>query len=238
MTRRPRKRGFTLIELLLVIALLALLASMVWPDFVVSSDYERLDESARRMRSLISMCRAEAMFQSRVMRIGFRTDGSLRIDAQIDPIYAPDFFTPVNEPWARQEVLLEGVWVNALHLLPDGPAPLNIDNNDQLEVIEELVKEPLPIESFASTQWIRFSPDGSAESAKWILRDKFGRAIRLIFDGRMGRVTSETLDPQTLDEAIQPVPLDETARLEPDELDAAEAAQLLDESRQRESGRQ
>lgn len=183
------QRAVTLLELLLVISLLGLLAAFLWPDFGTATRNELLDESARRMKTLIAMCRAEAMNESIRYQISLRADGSLEVRRQYDPIEAPHVFVPVRKDWARQAILLEDVWVESVVPLPDGPAPVLLE--DELVEVEEMEEQPIPIEEFEEPVVLLFEPDGTSDSLRWTLRDGLGRGVEMMLDGRLGRVTVE-----------------------------------------------
>ena len=190
-----RRRAVTLIELLLVISLITLLALFTWPNFDNASRRERLDESARRLKSLIAMCRAEAMNEAVRYRVTFRLDGSVKVRRQYDPIKAPHVYIPVGKSWARMAFLLEDVWVESVALLPDGPPPILVD--DELEEFDDMEEdlEPILIEEFETPIEIDFAVDGTSDSLLWILRDSAGRGKEMTLDGRLGRVSVELIDP-------------------------------------------
>ncbi|MFH1747571.1 MAG: hypothetical protein ABIG44_11060 [Planctomycetota bacterium] len=195
----------TLLELLLVISLLGLLAVFLWPDFGTATRHELLDESARRMKTLIAMCRAEAMNQSIRYQISFRADGSLKVRRQYDPIEAPHIFVPVRSDWARRAILLEDVWVESVVPLPDGPAPILIE--DELIEVEEMEEDPIPIEEFEEPVVILFETDGTSDSLRWTLRDANGRGVEMMLDGRLGRVTIDLVVRE--DDAERPPEIEE-----------------------------
>ena len=60
-SRQPARRGFTLLELLLVIALLAVLAAVVWPNLPGRLAGEQLMHSARQLQSVLYLTRASAL---------------------------------------------------------------------------------------------------------------------------------------------------------------------------------
>ncbi len=205
-----RQAGFTLFEVLLVAALLALLALLVFPDLRGTSRGGQLDESVARFKALIAMTRAEAMNQTRRYCLTFRQDGSIRLSRQRDPLTAPHEFLPVREPWALREVLLPEVWVAALEPLPQGPAPILVQD-DQIE-FTQIESEPVPVTELEAPHQFFFEPDGTCPSMRWILRDETGRGRLVTLDGRTGRLTAEPVATLSGRETVRP------ARLaEPDE---------------------
>ncbi len=211
--RRYVQPGFTLLEMLLVISLLGIVVAFAWPDFSAATRAERLQESARRMEALVSMCRAEAMNESRRYRIMVRPDGSVRTMSQLDGIKAPHVYTKVHAGWAMTEVLLDDVWVAAVQELPEGPPPIRIVD-EHLQFPETKV-EPIAIEEFEQDVTIDFEPDGSSNSLRWVLRDIQGRALLITLDGRLGRMTVEGWEPIPPEEVQRPKSVEEDETEEP-----------------------
>lgn len=187
---RPRKAGFTLIEVLLVVVLVGLLAAFLWPDFSVLMRGKRLDESVSRIKALVAMCRAQAMNESRRYRISLLPDGRMELSRQRDPVAAPNEYVRVGDGWAQGQWLMDDVWVEAVQPLPDGPPPLNVED-DEIEFFE-IPDEPRPLEEPFP---IEFEPDGLCGSARWVLRDALGRGRALTLDGRLGRVAVAEVEP-------------------------------------------
>jgi prepilin-type N-terminal cleavage/methylation domain-containing protein len=213
---RCARRAVTLLELLLAISILAMLAMFTWPSFYSTAEHERLDESVRRLRTLVAMCRAEAMSDMRCYRITFRLDGSMKLRQQLDPIAHPQVYIPVQKEWANLGFLLDGVWIESICLLPDGPPPVQVD--DELKVFENMERdfEPVEIEKFQDPVEITFNPDGTSRSLRWIMRDDVGRGAQMTLDGRLGRVTIEDVESLKEGEAQRPpeINLEQESELE------------------------
>jgi prepilin-type N-terminal cleavage/methylation domain-containing protein len=204
---QPEKPGFTLLELILVMTLIGLLAVFAWPEFDRTYESEQLHESARRFRSLVAMCRAEAMNEGRTYRIELREDGTLQVRQQVDPVLAPHAYNPVRKGWIRTDVLLPEVWIDGLQELPEGPPPIMIIDDDL--AFPEMEIEPIPIDEFERPVLLDFQPDGTCRSMRIFLRDVTGRALLLTLDGRVGRVLIEDWEPLEPDEVQRPEPLEE-----------------------------
>ncbi len=197
-----------------MIVLLGILAAFSWPVFFGTARGERLPLSASQVKSTIAMIRARSMTDTRTHRLIFRRDGVIRISAQQDPVLAPDRFVPIAADWARGEVLLDGVWVAEVSPLPDGPPPVEIE--DDIIPFDDLEPEPTPIDELDPKHIIPFYPDGRSGSARWVLRDEDGHGLRMTLDGRLGRVIIEDapkLDPAEFE---RPTKLD----VEPNEVEA------------------
>jgi type II secretion system protein H len=213
---RMTRNAFTLLEVLVVIALLAMVAAITWPDFGQARRSEELDESARRLKTLVQMCRARAMNEARRYRLAFREDGTIKVTRQRDPILAPHEYFRFRDSWANKSFLLEHVWIESLLPLPEGPPPLELE--DELLEFDEFEDEPIPVTDLEYPYELNFEPDGISNSLRWILRDRDGRGLEMTLDGRLGRVRLESVE-RLSDEPERP------QRLEEDEDDEFEEEQ-------------
>jgi len=230
---RNRQRAFTLLELILVLALMGMLAAIVWPDFTRVGKAQELDESATRFKALVAMCRAQAMNEARRYRVTFRTDGTVKLARQLDAVYAPHVFFPLREQWARTKVLSPSVFVESLVSLPDGPPPIIIED-DHINFTDEdgqdFLDDPIPVQELDNEVEVFFEPDGTSDSLRWTLRAESGRGRELTLDGRLGRVTIElvaSLDPDQV-ERPEPIPDDEA-----DEFDGVSETELREQYTER-----
>ena len=203
--QRETRNAFTLLEVLLVITLLVMLAGFSWPLLGGVREAEELHESAQRLKTLIQMCRARAMNESRRYRITFRTDGTLKVRRQRDPLYAPQEYYRFREQWATTPAVLERAWIESLLPLPDGPPPIDVE--DELVEFEDFDEELVPVTELDQPFELYFEPDGTCGSACWVLRDEDGRGLEMTLDGRLGRVEVELLQRQEPDTLDRPQPL-------------------------------
>lgn len=206
-----RQRGLTLIEVLLVIVIIGLLVLVATPEWSDARSHRHLQEASERFRAMVSMCRAQAMNQTRVYRLEFRLDGTIRPRVQFDPLDHPESFVLIDADWGRTPILFDDTWVADLLALPDGPPPIIIEQEDELdyETYEEEEFEPLPIEEFDEPVYVDIQPDGTCDSLRFVIRDQKGRGMELTLDGRTGRVNwyeVESEDPESL---IRPEPFTE-----------------------------
>ncbi len=117
---RPRRdSAFTLVELILAVGILVLISALVVPDFVREIRADALPRSGRQLRSLITLTRAHAAFDSKRYRIRFPEEDELdalggevqpMIEREDDPIEEPEVFYAVTESWAVGHTFLESVW--------------------------------------------------------------------------------------------------------------------------------
>jgi hypothetical protein len=178
---------------------------------------ERLTESAGRLESLIAMCRAQAMNESRRYRITIYPDGLMDVRRQLDPLTAPHEYVLLDEGWGQMKFLLDDVWVESLLPLPHGPPPILVeDDNIEFTTFDET---PTPVQDLEAPYPLDFEPNGSSASLRWVLRDADGRGLRMTLDGRLGRI--ERSDVERLEEAdVERPPVVER----PEEPDVSEIA--------------
>lgn len=190
---------------MIVIAIIGAIAAMAWPSLFGAVGRENLDESARRIKTAVCMCRAQAMNEARNYRISFLQDGRLRVSRQRDALLAADQYEAVRDSWVTYPLTLDDVWVAELQPMPLGPPPINVEDN-LIEFPPE--NESLTrIEALEQPYHLDFEPDGSSQSARFVLRDKRGRGLKVTLDGRLGRVTMEPVE--TVKDAARPEALPE-----------------------------
>jgi prepilin-type N-terminal cleavage/methylation domain-containing protein len=222
-------RAFTLLEVLLVIALLGFLASFLWPVFGDVGSSRQLDESVERMKSLVAMCRAQAMNESRCYRLTFRLDGSIKLTRQLDPFDAPHIYVRVRDDWAATPCLLEQVWVESVLPLAEGPPPLLVED-DYIEFFDEedLELELIRVDELEEPFELDFLPDGSSASMRWVLRHEQGHGMQVTLDGRLGRMDFEPAERIVEEEVERPPPLPEDELEEEETLEDEDQYDLED----------
>ncbi len=142
--RRPCAPAFTLIELMVVMGLLVLLGSMVWPAMENQITRSELPESANRICSMLYMARCEAVMEHRRYRIRFEPgEQQPLIEYERNPIRSPGEFELVPSGWAHEQILLGDVQV--YEVTPGRPywtEPLSVTGSaDELEEDQEEVEE-------------------------------------------------------------------------------------------------
>lgn len=187
------RRAFTLIEVLVTLVLIGVLATVLWINVSATQHAEDLPESARRMKGMISMCRAQAMGEGRRYRLRVHRDGTLDVTRQLDPLIAPHLNGVIRADWANIEMLIGDVWIESVQPMPEGPPPLNVED-DKLDLTKYDEGEPTPVAEMERALEIWFEPDGTSSSVRWTLRHVEGSGIRMLLDGRLGRITADSAD--------------------------------------------
>ncbi len=203
-SRRKNRWGYTLIEVVLVVALLAALFSMAVPSLMRDIEQQRLPTSTRQMRSLLTLVRANAMYDGKRYRVRFPMEDEIDsegedrqplVEREDEPFKSPNVFTPVTEPWARGETLLRDVWCAEVRLgRPNLQEMLDRfvgqEVEDRLEALAEDFEEhypPLIIEPDGTTEWVTFVITNAPRETT--LEDlEVKDRIELIMDGLTGLI--------------------------------------------------
>lgn len=202
---RHRHRAFTLLELSLVVGLMVLITAIVVPNFIRQIKGQELERSAKQLRSLLTLVRANAAFDGQRYRVRFpeEADDITRllddrqpiIEREYDPIHNPEVFGEVKASWTLGHTLLGDVWCAEVRLGRPTIAKLKERQKRAADRItremqkrnEEFAPERLPV---------YFDPDGSSEWAVFVLTtaprdidvedlDNYPR-LELIADGATG----------------------------------------------------
>ena len=197
--------GMTLVEVLLVVGLIAVLSAMILPDLVTDIERRRLPESADRMRSLVILTRAHAMFDGKRYRIRFPTEEELDdegddrqplVEREDDPLKEPGIFNPVEEPWVYGETLLRDVWCIQARLekptierLREGGQ--NDDVSDRLAARFEDEDPDFPslvIEPDGTSEWATFAITSISRELTVEDLEEGDPVIEVILDGDTGLI--------------------------------------------------
>ncbi|MGB2988223.1 MAG: type II secretion system protein [Phycisphaerae bacterium] len=173
---RPHQyRAFTLLEVSLVVGILVVLSAMVVPTFIRQLKEDELPRSARQLRSMITLVRANAAFDNLRYQIRFPNEDELDplggerqplIEREDDPIDDPEVFNLVTAPWAVGNTLLGDVWCAEVRLGRPTIEEIRTRRERAAENIEEELEElfedidperpPLFVEPDGSSEWVTF----------------------------------------------------------------------------------
>lgn len=196
--------GFTLIEIVLVVALLATLAAFTMPNLLRQIEAQRLPTSARQMRALLTLVRANAMFDGKRYRIRFPEEDEIDsegedrqplIEREDDPFREPWVFNLVTAPWTQGETLLRGIWCAEVRL--GRPTLDKLEEQLIGESIEEELEAsaddyevgfpPLIIESDGTCEWVTFLVTDAPRDTDESELENYTR-IEVIMDGLTGLI--------------------------------------------------
>ena len=202
--RSNQKWAFTLLEVSLVVGILLILTALAVPNFIRQIRGEELPRSARQLRSLVTLVRANAAFDGKRYRIRFPEEDELDplggdrqplIEREDDPIHEPEEFNLVTAPWAVGRTLLGRVWCAEVW-----PGRLTIEDvrERRTRVAEEIAQKleeefedinperpPLLIEPDGTSEWATFVLTEAPRDIDLDELDDEPR-IELIVDGMTG----------------------------------------------------
>lgn len=177
-TNQQVSSAFTLLEVTLVIGLLVAICALAIPNFVRQIERESLPGSARQLRSLLALTRANASFEGKRYRVRFPKEGEKDplggdqqplIEREDDPIHDPEVFHEVKAPWIVGKTLLGKVWCVEVRLGRPTIDELRERRNEITEISEELLRSEEDFEPEYPPLYIE--PDGSSEWATFTLTD-------------------------------------------------------------------
>jgi type II secretory pathway pseudopilin PulG len=199
------RRAFTLLEALLVVLIVGLIAALSFPNLAGEMQRRSLEESARRLRSLVGLTHAHAMQDGIRYRITFPgtpdpqdTNADEKVSVatateqpevtrESDPLQYPDQFNSFEWEWLRDGVMQEGT--RCVAVLPGRP---------DFEIKgQSPIAGPSPQEGTEATFVpLTFNPDGTCDWVTFVLTDlppdielksgHVGRILNVIVDGRTG----------------------------------------------------
>ncbi len=179
---RCRKRyAYTLIEVVLVVGLLMVISALTLPNFINELERQQLPGSARQLRSLLTLVRANAAFDGLRYRLRFAAENEEDllldrfqpiVEREDDPIREPEVFRQVTAPWAIGTTLLKGV--RCIEVRPGRPTIEKLqDLKETRDSIEEAIDDGENPEEFFDPTRPPFyvEPDGTGEWATFVLTD-------------------------------------------------------------------
>jgi prepilin-type N-terminal cleavage/methylation domain-containing protein len=163
--------GFTLLELTLVLALLVVVAAMVWPALERPLANERLRRGADKVRAEWTRTRLRAMttgsphvFRYQPLTNIYQVEVWHGAEAQLEAGTVTDFGTPLQPAIITQAVGDKG--------LPDGVV---FDANQTLQDMRAMFVGADSAQGQGGAEWsdpIYFFPDGTTSTARLLLRNE------------------------------------------------------------------
>lgn len=156
-----RPRGFTLIELLLVIAIIALLASLAIPAFSSIGQARGVTEAAYQISSAIELARSEAISRETFVWVGLQPQtNSGNLDLRVGMVYSKDGTTnstPANLQPIGKSLLLQRV---GLAKAADLAVGTTISDVTELSSFSEGMGFQIGSVAFSDNRTITFTPMG------------------------------------------------------------------------------
>lgn len=186
-----RQRAFTLLEVLLTMCLLVILASLAWTALDKPFAGVRLRKAADRIRAELVTARVEALesgdvyfFRCTVNEGGYRIDCYSAAMAQGNSALGDVLGNPAQDPGtaaaAIQTIegsLPEDVTFVICETVADARSAMIASELEQSAVAETGMSDP-----------ILFYPDGTASTARLVLKNEDNRSIELLLRGLTGVV--------------------------------------------------
>ncbi len=161
----------------MVVALLLVISAIAIPNFIGQLEREELPGSARQLRSLISLTRANAAYDGKRYRIRFPAEdenlpmGDGRqpvVEREDDPIHDPEVYTLVTAPWAVGDTFLGKVWCPEVRLgRPTIESVRERRERGANTVADEITRDMENIEPERPPLYIE--PDGASEWAVFVV---------------------------------------------------------------------
>lgn len=170
---RRFRDAYTLVEIALVVGLIAMVSAIAIPAFYRQMKEEELPGSAKQLRSLLSLARANAAMDGRRYRVRFPnederdaigTDRQPILEREEDPVRFPEVFVPVRASWAVGVTLLGDAWCAEVRL---GKPTIEMLQERRRYIDDEVEKKqgqetiepnrpPLIIEPDGTSEWATF----------------------------------------------------------------------------------
>jgi type II secretory pathway pseudopilin PulG len=189
---RPRRQAFTLVEVMLTLCLMVIIAGLAWPVLIGGFANQRLRGAADQIRAEWVAARVEAMDSGRTYLFRYTPDDGrfclephAAAESADDPVFNDSFdgasggqgYAGGPRP-AAENTLPDGVTFVASETAPDPRAALIESQSSAGDLLEVGWSEP-----------IFFYPDGTASTARLVLRNQNDRRIQLSLRGLTGVVT-------------------------------------------------
>lgn len=203
--RLGHRRGFTLIEVVMAVALLLLVVSFALPNLIGQLEAQRLPKSCEQLRGLLTLVRANAMYDGKRYRVrfpgedeidGIGDDRQPLIEREDEPFKDPGVFNPVNDFWAYGETILRDIWCSEVRLgrptldSIDDTKLVGEDVDERLEAEAEGFEEhypPLTVETDGTTEWVTFVLTDAPRDVAEDEIENYSR-IEVIMDGLTGLI--------------------------------------------------
>lgn len=201
-----RRRGYTLVEAMLVLGLMVVLSAMIVPNFLRQIEGDQMPRSGKQLRSLVTLVRAHAAFDSKRYRIRFPLEsesdpmGGINqplVEREDDPIRAPDIFNLVTAPWAIGETIARDVrcgevrmgrpTVERLRELQTRAGEGIAEQRERRQRKEQFDPDlpPLYIEPDGTSEWVTFVLTTASPDVPLASLEEYPR-VEVIVDGATG----------------------------------------------------
>ncbi len=188
----------------MVVAIIAVIMSLAVPDLVNDIERRRFPTSARQLRALLTLVRANAMYDGKRYRIRFPEKDEIDfngedrqpiIEREDNPFTEPNVYNRVDQPWTRVDTFYRGVWCSEVRL--GRPTLDKLENqfvgaelDQRLEALAQGHEEgypPLIVEPDGTTEWVTFVlTDAPPDTDRAELEVK--QQIEVIMDGLTGLI--------------------------------------------------
>jgi prepilin-type N-terminal cleavage/methylation domain-containing protein len=183
-----RRSAFTLVEILLVLAVLVVMAGLVWPAIWKFVGEMRLRQGADDTRLSMAATRMRALEAGEAYRWlcqpGGRWYAALRVDAE-PPVGGPTSSRPA---WRSLGELPEGVVFDSASL--SGASQQTVPTT----LLAGLTGAERIDDKVVWAEVVRFQSDGSSRGAKLDVADASGRAVSLEVRSLTGSVTEGPME--------------------------------------------
>lgn len=208
-----QQHGYTLIEVLLVTAVTLLIASASVVSFAPLMQQVSFEEGAGRFESLLRFARAEAANSGHKIQIQFEPTGSTNstvtgkfkplIVVEQDPFHSPGLFVSKPELSWMNDHVYDLVAIESVRSL-DPPEPPSQERD-----LDSWVKETTVAADNSASPCITFYPDGSSDSAEFMLTPADqgdGRRMRIRLIGLTGEISRQsTVDSEEFEGNTEPL---------------------------------